>query len=357
MTLAVHVALARAAFALEANCEIPTRGITGVFGRSGGGKTTLLRCIAGLERTARGRIEFDGVLWQDATKFVPAHRRGIGYVFQESNLFAHLDVRGNLEYGLRRVPPAQRRMQLEEAIALLDLSRLLHRRARQLSGGESQRVAIARALLASPRLLLMDEPLSSLDRSSKAEILPHVERLRDHSAIPIIYVSHALSELVRLADHLLLLEAGRVQAAGPLQQLLARAELAPGAPDHGGCVFEAVVEQHDAAFHLSYVRIGAGRLAMPLVPMPVGARMRVRIDAHDVSLAMAPPGLSSLLNVLPAQVLELLADRDPGHALVRLQVGAELLLARITRLAASQLELAPGTALHAQIRSVAPADQ
>jgi len=183
VTLALRVALARPQFSLAVDCEVPTRGITGLFGPSGSGKTTLLRCIAGLERRAQARIAFDDEIWQDADHFVPAHRRRIGYVFQESSLFAHLDVRGNLEFGLRRVPPAERHLRFDEAVTLLDLETLLPRRAPQLSGGERQRVAIGRALLTNPRLLLMDEPVSSLDQRSKADILPHLERLRDASAI------------------------------------------------------------------------------------------------------------------------------------------------------------------------------
>lgn len=353
MTLALRVALALPTFALDVTCDIPTQGITGLFGRSGSGKTTLLRCIAGLERTARAQIEFNGELWQDAGRFLPTHRRAVGYVFQESSLFPHLDVRGNLEFGLRRVPPPQRRLGFDEAVALLDLSALLRHRAPRLSGGERQRVAIARALLTSPQLLLMDEPLSNLDQSSKAEILPHLERLRDSLAIPIIYVSHALGEVMRLADHLVLLEAGRVRAAGPLQQLLARSDLPLGHFEDSGCVFDAVIEEHDPSYHLTYVRIGAGRLAVSLKQAPIGHRVRVRIDARDVSLALKPPELTSIINILPAKVLAVSDDRDPAQTLVRLELATEPLLARITRRSAVQLGIAPGMLLYAQVKSVA----
>jgi len=352
MTLSLRASLARADFTLDVDCDIPTRGITGLFGRSGSGKTTLLRCIAGLERAAQARIECDGELWQGENRFVPTYRRAVGYVFQESSLFAHLDVRGNLEFGLHRVPLQERRLEFDEVVALLDLSALLRHRAPQLSGGERQRVAIARALLTSPRLLLLDEPVSSLDERSKAQILPHLERLRDSSAIPIIYVSHALGEILRLADHLILLQSGRVRAAGPLQQLLARSDLPLGDFEDSGSVFDAVVEEHDPNYHLTYVRICAGRLAVALRPVPVGHRIRVRIDARDVSLALKPPELSSIINILPATVLELSGDADPAQTLVRLEAGAEPLLARITRRSAVQLGLSPGTALYAQVKSV-----
>ncbi len=353
MTLALRVALALPTFALDVTCDIPTQGITGLFGRSGSGKTTLLRCIAGLERTARAQIEFNGELWQDHGRFLPTHRRAVGYVFQESSLFPHLDVRGNLEFGLRRVPAPQRRLGFDEAVALLDLSALLRQRAPRLSGGERQRVAIARALLTSPQLLLMDEPLSNLDQSSKAEILPHLERLRDSLAIPIIYVSHALGEVMRLADHLVLLEAGRVRAAGPLQQLLARSDLPLGHFEDSGCVFDAVIEEHDPSYHLTYVRIGAGRLAVSLKQAPIGHRVRVRIDARDVSLALKPPELTSIINILPAKVLAVSDDRDPAQTLVRLELATEPLLARITRRSAVQLGIAPGMLLYAQVKGVA----
>jgi molybdate transport system ATP-binding protein len=353
VSLNLRVQLTRPQFVLDVTCELPSRGITALFGRSGGGKTTLLRCIAGLERSARGRIEFNGERWQGDGRFVPAHRRAVGYVFQESSLFPHLDVRGNLEYGLQRVSPGGRRMGLDQAVALLDLSSLLRQRAQRLSGGERQRVAIARALLTSPQLLLMDEPLSNLDQASKAEILPHLERLRDQSAIPLIYVSHALGEVMRLADHLVLLEGGRVQAAGPLQQLLSRSDLPLADFEDSGSVFDAVVEEHDPGFHLSYVRIAAGRLAISLKSVPLGQRIRVRIDARDVSLALKPPELTSIINVLPATVLDIRDDRDPAQTLVRLEAGNEPLLARITRRSAVQLGIVPGTALYAQIKSVA----
>jgi molybdate transport system ATP-binding protein len=284
---------------------------------------------------------------------VPPHRRAIGYVFQESSLFPHLDVRGNLEYGLRRVAPAQRRVDLAEAVSLLELTPLLQQQSEQLSGGERQRVAIARALLTSPQLLLMDEPLSNLDQRSKAEILPHLERLRDQCAVPIVYVSHALGEIMRLADHLLLLEAGRVRAAGPLQQLLARSDLPLGHLEEGGAVFDATVEEHDPTYHLTYVRIDAGRLALPRKAAAIGQRVRVRIDARDVSLALVPPGHSSILNILPARVAELSDEADPAQVLVRLEAGNEPLLARITRRSAAELGLTPGMQLYAQVKGVA----
>jgi molybdate transport system ATP-binding protein len=356
VTLALRVALARPQFSLAVDCGVPTRGITGLFGPSGSGKTTLLRCIAGLERRAQARIAFDDEIWQDADHFVPTHRRRIGYVFQESSLFAHLDVRGNLEFGLRRVPPAERHLRFDEAVTLLELETLLPRRAPQLSGGERQRVAIGRALLTNPRLLLMDEPVSSLDQRSKADILPHLERLRDASAIPILYVSHALGEVMRLADHLLLLEAGRVRAAGPLQEMLARSDLPLRHDEGGGSIFDAIVEEHDDRYHLTYVRIGAGRLAVARSTLNIGQHLRVRIDARDVSLALKVPEMTSILNILPARVVDLSEGGEPAQTLVRLEAGGEPLLARITRRSAAELAITPGTQLFAQVKGVALMD-
>lgn len=356
MALELSLRLARGDFSLQVDGSWPTRGVTALFGRSASGKTTLLRCIAGLERV-QARVVFDGTVWQDATQFVPVHRRSIGYVFQESSLFPHYNVRGNLEYGLRRRADGERRVQLDEAVSLLGLETLMEYNPQQLSGGQRQRVAIARALLASPRLLLMDEPLSSLDETSKAEILPHLERLHDALSIPVIYVSHALGEVMRLADDLVLLDAGRVRAAGPLQQLLTRADLPLGAAEHAAAIVEGVIAEHDAHFHLSYVALSGGRLAVSLKPLPVGQRVRVRIDARDVSLALQPPRESSITNILGGTVLDLRADADPAQVLVRVQVGQDVLLVRVTRRSAVQLGLAQGSTLYAQIKSVALMEQ
>jgi len=355
MALELKVALQRGAFALQAECALPTRGVTALFGRSGSGKTTLLRCIAGLERLP-ARVCFDGELWQDARHFVPTHRRAVGFVFQESSLFPHHDVRGNLLYGLARRGAAERRVRLEEAVALLGLETLLARRPHELSGGQRQRVAIARALLASPRLLLMDEPLSSLDEQSKAEILPHLERLHAALAIPILYVSHSLSEVMRLADDLALLQSGSVRAVGPLAELLTRTDLPLGGDEHRGTVLAGVIESHDERYHLSYVRVSGGLIALSLQPLAPGTPVRVRVDARDVSVALVPPERSSISNVLPASVLDLSGEADAAQTLVRLRLGDELLLARITRRSAEQLALAPGVALYAQIKSVALMD-
>jgi molybdate transport system ATP-binding protein len=356
MALALTLRLQRSGFALEVACEFASRGVTALFGRSGSGKTTLLRCIAGLERFPGARVTFDDEIWQDEAHFVPTHRRALGYVFQQQSLFPHYDVRGNLEFGLRRVPPAQQRVQFDQAVTLLGIKTLLDKRTQQLSGGERQRVAIARALLSSPRLLLLDEPLSSLDETSKAEILPHLEQLHDALSMPVIYVSHALPEVMRLADQLVLLDGGTVRASGALQEMLTREDLPLAHLDNGGAVLEGVIEAHDESYHLSCVALPAGRLTIGRKELPIGHRVRVRVDARDVSLALSRPESTSIINILPATVLDLQPDRDPALLTVRLTVGSTRLLARVTRRSADQLHLAPGLALYAQVKAVALID-
>jgi molybdate transport system ATP-binding protein len=353
MSLSVNVRLPRAKFELQIQCELPGVGITGIFGPSGSGKTTLLRCIAGLTRASHAEVRFNDEIWQDKRRFIPPHRRAIGYVFQESSLFPHLDTRANLEYGLRRVPRAERRVELDEAVALLDLADLLNHRANELSGGQRQRVAIGRALLSSPKLLLMDEPLSNLDLASRNDVLPHLERLHDDLSIPIVYVSHEINEVMRIADHLLLMDAGRSIAFGPVQEILTQPGLPLAHLEQAGTVLEGIIAQHDQAFHLSYIEVSGGRLAISLKSAPIGKTVRVRIEARDVSLALQPPQRSSITNVLPARVLDVTADRDPAQRLIRLQVGGKPLLARITLRSVQQLGIAPGLQLYAQIKSAA----
>lgn len=341
------------AFALDVDLKIPSRGVTALFGRSGSGKTTLLRHIAGLAR-GQGRLAVNGELWQDENTFVPVHRRALGYVFQEANLFPHLSVRANLEYGMKRVPPAERTLRWDDVIGWLGLEPLIAHRPGQLSGGQRQRVAIGRALLASPRLLLMDEPLSALDTASRAEILPYLEALPRELELPILYVSHALDEVARLADTLLLIDAGRITYQGPLVEGLTRLDLPLAHRDLAGTVIDTTVVQHDPAFQITRVARQNLALELPGLFGAPGRPLRVRIAARDVSLALAMPGQTSILNLLPARVLEL-ADDAPGQVLVRLALEDTVLLARITRKSAHALNLQPGMAVVAQVKSVAVA--
>ena len=310
-----------------------------MFGPSGSGKTTLLRCIAGLER-AQGSLQVNGKTWQDDKTFVPVHQRPLGYVFQEASLFPHLSVRANLEYGYKRIAPAERKVELEQGVEWLGLSHLIERGdPTQLSGGERQRVAIGRALLTSPRILLMDEPLSALDTTSKQEILPYLERLHRELNIPVLYVSHAMDEVARLADHLVLLEKGRVIASGTLHETLARLDLPTAHFDDAGAVIEAVVAQQDETYHLTRVDFAGAHLWVSKVDLPFGTHIRARVMARDVSIATQAPQGSSINNILNARIDEL-RDEGPDKVIVRMKVGdSNTLLACITRRSSDQLGL------------------
>lgn len=346
--------LQRGGFTLDAAFSTAPRGVTALFGPSGSGKTTVLRCIAGLER-AQGELRFNDVVWQDAQRFMAAHRRPIGYVFQEASLFPHLPVRGNLDFAWKRVAPEQRRVSFDEAVQLLGIASLLPRDPRHLSGGERQRVAIARALLTSPRLLLMDEPLSALDSRSKAEILPYLERLHDELEIPIIYVSHAPDEVARLADTLVLMEQGKVVASGAIGEMMVRLDLPLAHSDEASAVIDAMVAQHDDHYHLTTLEFEGGCMTVGRSTQPVGAQVRLRIHARDVSLALERHTDSSILNILPAHVMAI-ENAGPAQVLVKLctgNAGRTPLLARITRKSADALSLAVGQSLYVQIKSVA----
>ncbi|UTW06110.1 molybdenum ABC transporter ATP-binding protein [Pseudomonas benzenivorans] len=343
-------------FALDLDLRLPGRGITALFGPSGSGKTSCLRCFAGLEQPREGYLRVNGELWQDSARghFLAPHRRALGYVFQDANLFPHLSVRGNLEFGLKRIPAAQRRVQLEQAAELLGIAALLQRMPERLSGGERQRVGIARALLTSPRLLLMDEPLASLDHKRKQEVLPYLERLHQELEIPILYVSHAPDEVARLADHLVVLEQGRVLASGPLKETLLRHDLPFILEDDAEAVVEGRVSDYDPAYQLLSIRLGGGdaRLQLTHGPLPTGKAVRIKVKARDVSLSLHRAEGTSLLNLLPARVEHWLALEDQGQMLVNLRVGDERLIARITRFSFDKLGIHPQQALWLQIKSV-----
>jgi molybdate transport system ATP-binding protein len=354
--ISLRVELALGAFRLDVQAEVPDTGVTAVFGPSGAGKSTLLRCIAGLETGARGCIEVAGEKWLHSGEAlcVPPHERAVGFVFQDAALFPHLGVRGNLEYGLKRAPPARRRIALNEAVSWLAIGSLLDRRTDRLSGGERQRVAIARALLSGPRLLLLDEPLASLDPPARAEILELLRGLLRRSPVPVFYVTHSRSEAVQLAEHVLLLEVGRVRASGPLRELAIGPDgTAFGSHDEIGAVLEAEVTELDEAGGLSLLRFAGGQLAVPGL-LVRGERRRLEIRARDVSLALDEPRRSSILNVLPGRVVEV---REPTSVqpIIAIDVGGALLLARISRRSLVNLEIAPGLPVYAQIKAIAVA--
>jgi molybdate transport system ATP-binding protein len=328
--------------------------IVALFGRSGAGKSTIVNAIAGIVRPDRGRISVGGRALFDSTLGIdlPPEARRVGYVFQDALLFPHMTVAGNLAYGERLTPEAERFVSRDRVVALLDLGRLLERRPASLSGGERQRAAIGRALLASPRLLLMDEPLASLDAPRKAEILAYIELLRDELRLPIVYVSHALEEVTRLADSLVLVSDGRVAAQGGVAEVLARPEVeAHTGRFEAGAVIEARVARHDEAYGLTLLAFDGGELVVPNVDALPGEPVRARIRARDVSIALTAPAGISIQNVLAAEVAGVSGEFG-AIVDVTLRVGGTALTARVTRKAAEQLGLAPGMRVHALVKAV-----
>lgn len=349
--------LDRGDFCLDVDLALPGYGVSALFGHSGSGKTTILRAMAGLEHTPGGHFAIGDTVWQDDARgrFVPTHRREIGVVFQEASLFAHLDVRRNLGFGERRMPAAARRHRLDDVAELLGIGHLLDRMPSQLSGGERQRAAIARALLSAPRILLMDEPLAALDLKRKREILPYLERLHRELSIPIIYVSHSPEEVARLADHLVLLDQGRLVASGPLNAVLSRIDLPMAFADDAGIVLDTTVDGHEED-HLTRLRFPGGVIRVAQRPEPVGTPLRCRVHARNVSLALVPQPETSILNCVGATVVDLAPTDTPGQTLVRLDCAGEPLLARITERSVRKLDIQPGLAVRAQIKSVALLD-
>jgi molybdate transport system ATP-binding protein len=331
------------------------RGLTALFGRSGAGKTSVVNAIAGLVRPNRGRIVVDEAVLLDTERGIcsPTHRRGVGYVFQEGRLFPHLTVRHNLLFGRWFAPGGTRSARIEDVVELLGIGPLLDRRPGRLSGGEKQRVAIGRALLARPRLLLMDEPLASLDARRKDEILPYLERLRDQANVPIIYVSHSVAEVTRLATTIVLISDGRVHAVGPVQEVMGRADLYPLAGRfEAGAVLLVHVARHDPRWGLTELAGSFGELVVPRLEIPVGTALRIRVRARDVILAVTRPSGISALNVVEGQV-ERLIPIEEGALEVQLRASDQRLLARVTRRSGEALGLAPGCQVFAVIKSVA----
>ena len=346
-------------FTLDVRFACAESGVIALFGRSGAGKTTVINMLAGLERPDSGRIAVAGrtLFGSEQGIDVPPEHRRLGYVFQDGRLFPHLTVRGNLRYGMRARDDAERRVEFDRVVELLGLDGLLDRRPYRLSGGERQRVAIGRALLASPRLLLMDEPLASLDAPRKDEILAFIERLRNELAIPIVYVSHIMEEVIRLADEMVVLSDGRVAAVGPVEEVTSRLDLRPLTGRYeAGAVLAARVERHDDTFDLTQLAVPSGQLTVARLDLPVGAFLRVRVRARDVSLALEPPRRSSVLNVFRGAVVDIASE--PGPLVdVLLNVGGadnnSPLWARITRKSVEELGLAPGLEVYALVKAVA----
>jgi molybdate transport system ATP-binding protein len=380
--IVVRLRLERRGFTLDVDLRLPGQGVTVLFGPSGSGKTTVLRCVAGLERAADARVVVGQDVWQDegragvAGTFVPTWRRAVGVVFQEASLFDHLDVRGNLSYGLRRSAAAgpggatgwrrwwaptrhgddSARRILDEAVDLLGIGHLLGRRVDGLSGGESQRVAIARALATRPRLLLLDEPLASLDAARKREILPWLARLRAQAGLPMLYVTHSADELARLADHVVLLADGRVQAQGDVGAMSSALSglLADG--DEAGAVLDGRIGARDAHWHLCRIDIDGGHLWLRDSGRRVGEVVRLRLPARDLSLTLQEPSDTSIQNHLPGIVSAVADDTHPSQVRVQVAVGADTVLVRVTRKAWDRLLLAPGRRVWVQVKSAALVD-
>ena len=340
-------------FVLDIDITIPGQGITAIFGESGSGKTSLLRCIAGLEKTASGYLNVNGERWQNAAVFVPTHKRSLGYVFQEASLFAHLTALGNLRYAIKRNHQAPNSALLWQVISVMGIEGILSQLPEHLSGGERQRVAIARALLSEPKLLLMDEPLASLDMARKLEILPYLERIRSSFNIPILYVSHAVDEIVRLADHAVIMRQGKVIAQGGITQLFSRADLPLGVSNELGAILECKVMERDKQWHLMRVAFNGGELWLPNVENKQNNTQRIRVLASDVSLTLTPHTDSSILNVLSGKIVEIINDQVPAMLLVRLKVGESYLLARLTQKSLQKLALTSGKSVWIQIKSAA----
>jgi molybdate transport system ATP-binding protein len=344
--------LKRDEFTLDVDMRVPAQGISAIFGPSGSGKTTLLRAFAGLEYCRDGYLVIGDLIWQDIKQFVPTHRRPLGYVFQEANLFPHLSVQRNLEYGYKRLAANERQLALDQVVDLLGISTLLSRQPGSLSGGERQRVAIARALLTSPRLLLMDEPLAALDIKSKSEIYPFLDRLNRELAIPILYVSHSPDEVARLADQLVLMDKGKILASGTTATMLTRLDLPLAHSNDAESIVEAKVTSCDEAFHLTYLQFAGGQFTISGNNLAIGQSVRLRILARDVSLTLERQTDTSILNIFPVTVEELM-EENPAQLTVRLNAQGATILSRITRKSATVLGVEVGKEVYAQVKSVA----
>ena len=350
MSIRVQFDITKGDFRLQVDLDLPARGVTALFGRSGSGKTTLLRAIAGLEKKSGGYLRIGENVWNDTDICIPAHQRPLGYVIQEAGLFPHLSVRKNLEYGYNRISPEERKISLDKAVKWLNIGPLLERSPGTLSGGERQRVAIARALAVSPGLLLMDEPLASLDQEGRQEILPYLDRLHAELEIPVIYVSHNLEEVTRLADHLVLLEKGQVVAAGGIHEMLTRLDTPLALGADAASVIDATVSGYDPVYQLNRLEFSGGQLTLPGNPLGKGIQVRLRFLARDVSLVLERPTATSIQNIFPATVDAL--HRDGALVTVRLMAGGVPLLSRITLKSMDALDLHPGKTVFAQVKSV-----
>jgi len=352
MSINARFHIDRGNFSLDVDLTLPGRGVTALFGPSGCGKTTLLRAIAGLEENSGGYLKVGDEIWQNDQHSLPPHQRPVGYVFQEPSLFTHLNVRRNVEYGLKRLRGTSQKISLDRAIELLGIAHLLERKPHQLSGGEQQRVAIARALAVNPAMLLLDEPMAALDMIRKQEILPYLEALHQELDIPLLYVSHSREEVARLGDYLALLEAGRVQATGTVSELFSRLDLALAHGPETETVIKAVVAGYDEQFELSHLDFSSEHFAVAGKRLLLGSTARLQVLARDVSITLERQSHTSILNIFPAIVDEMM-NEGTAQITVRLMIGSTAMLARITRKSAMQLDLKIGQKVYAQVKTVA----
>ena len=352
--LRLLASLKRKDFHLQVDLDLPAQGITVLFGPSGSGKTTLLRFVAGLEK-ATGHVLIEQEVWQDSQRhlFKPTHDRELGYVFQEASLFEHLSVQQNLDYGLKRTEKKTSRAALEAIVHLLGIDHLLNRRPESLSGGERQRVAIARALATQPKVLLLDEPLASLDVARRKDILPWLERLHSELKLPVLYVTHSMEELTRLADYVVLLNQGTVTAQGPVADVLSDPRFAAAVGGEAGAMLRGVVSGYDKDFHLTAIRVEDNTFWIADPGLTLGTSVRLHIHANDVSVSPTEPKTSSIRHSLPAVIEAIDDDLHPAHQLLKLRCGKNIILSRMTRRALHDLNLRLGMAVWIQVKSTA----
>ncbi|MDF2177391.1 molybdenum ABC transporter ATP-binding protein [Aliiglaciecola sp. CAU 1673] len=348
----MQLRLQKGDFNLDVSLELPARGIIALFGPSGSGKSSLLRALAGLEPNTKGQLTVNGQCWQDQDSFMAPHKRTVGLVFQESSLFAHLDVKGNILYGRKRAGHRAQQIDLQHLLELLGIQHLLSRSVDQLSGGERQRVAIVRALAINPSLLLLDEPMTGLDQARRNELMPYLQRLHRELAIPIIYVSHDRHEVAQLAEHLVLIERGRVQAYGRMSDMYTRLSLPLAHTADAEAILDAVVDGYDAEYQLLRLKLDGGHFWLPGPQSAIGDAVRVQIWAKDVSICLDKPRQTSILNILEAQI-QALMEVGCGQVLLKLQLGSQVLLARLTQKSADLLGLHAGQKVYVQVKSVA----
>ncbi|MCX7082442.1 MAG: molybdenum ABC transporter ATP-binding protein [Methylococcales bacterium] len=341
------------AFHLDVDLSLPNSGITVLFGESGSGKTTFLRCIAGLERAPQAYLEVNQQVWQDSTSglFLPTYRRALGYVFQDAQLFPHLTVADNLAFGLKRIKNNVGTTDLKTVVELLGIGALLKRLPERLSGGERQRVAIARALVLNPDILLMDEPLASLDAKRKQEIMPFLKRLHQELTIPMLYVTHDQQEVAQLADTLIILSNGEVQAFGAIEEMQNRVDISLAQERDAATVWQATIAEHESNYHLTRVDFLGGSISLPTIAANIGTPLRIQIYARDVSITLEPSMASSILNVLAATITDI-TDDNQGRSSISLQIGNQTLLAHITHKSAVLLKLQLGMKVYAQIKGI-----